>query len=394
MLLTAGFRLVDEGAKRDLYEKAGVTYALGKGSNSRNSIPEIRSIIRKADRAAQQARDRRTKETSQQIVEILELYRTTGRPLVCSVCYTETGFHIEGPDVEWMWSHLKERHPLHFGASVEAGVWKRVGIGEDGKYIVPPPKKDREYWLRRTEELISKLGITHVRDLRLRLNQEGYRSSSGKAMDDSRIWSWLDEMNLHREARGDRPLVVAGERPAPEPAAELPAPPVPEVVAVASPPAPPVLKETAEQEPSQRRRKQLAMERRLPLWRRIAAMHDIENKGFDVIAGILNDEGTLRAAGDHWQAYHVSQAYRGYHRMRDLLKLPKPKATGSTPPPGPDVPEYVRAIMDAPALEAAQKVAAIKAIYPKLPASVALMLEDQELPPATRLAILGVVLRG
>lgn len=406
MLKEAGFHVVRENAKTTLFERAGVTYALGTGSSSRAStVGEIRAVIRKAERAEYQLAERKTKQNVEEIVSILDRARAEKAPIRCSVCISETGFNIQLPGVEELWAHMKERHPKYFEAAREFGVWKKAGLGDDGKYIVPAPKKDRDYWRTRTEELITKLGITHARDLTQRLNQEGYRNSSGKVMDMGRIWGWIDEMNLHREARGERPLIVAGERPVATPPAEeetVPVPAITESIPAQVQPEPektPAVIEPAKQPKSRysvpRSRKVLPFEQRLTMYRRIGVMMDVDGLTAEQVCARLTEEGVKMASGLPYEPWRVREYYTAYHRMRELLKLPKPKVTGgSTPPPGPEVPEYIRSIMDAEALKPEQKVAALKALIPKLPASVALMLEDPDLSAAQRLAILGVVLRG
>lgn len=403
MLKEAGFVVVREEAKSTLYEKAGVTFRLGIGSTN-SAKEEIRAVIRKAQRAAMREVDTRTDEMLKSLREVLTKSEATGKPIACPYCYSESGFRLNVTNRESLFRHVEANHPRIHDSFVERGTWRAVGLDDKtGKLIVPPPKKDREFWLSRSEELVES-SVTHARDLIEAMNREGYSDSSGRRMNQDRIWIWFDEINLRRQARGDRPLMLAGERPKSEDAAGIAAPtelPKP-VAAKAEVSVSPLDKNdsVADEEEAKLERKRIPMEERIPLWIRIARLHDHEKLGWTEIAERFNNEGLEKPSGKPHTSWSVRQSYEAYHKLRKLMTLPPPKpaSTEATIPrvviKAPEVPEYVRAVLVAEGLALSAKAAAVKAMFPKLPASVALMLEDTELSTEKKIAILGVALDG
>lgn len=180
-------------------------------------------------------------------------------------------------------------------------------------------------------------------------------------------------------------VVVVPPKPAPPPAPVAPPPP---------PAAPPAEPEEEEDEPVKvGGNRKMPIDERLPLWRRIVVLHDLENEDFATIAERLEREGVKKPSGFRWKPGDVSSAYRTFHKYRELMKLPAGRKSPEAPLL-PDLPDYFRGMLADAALPVEKKVAVLKALAPKLPASVALMLEDGELTNDQKLGILAIVLRN
>jgi hypothetical protein len=181
--------------------------------------------------------------------------------------------------------------------------------------------------------------------------------------------------------------------PRPPPAPVAPPPP-------AAPPPPSAAPVEDEDEVEQKRsgggNRKMPMAERLPLWRRIVVLHELENLSFGAIAERLEKEGVKKPSGQAWTASAVSLGYRTFHEYRELMKLPG-AVRGPAPAPAvpliPGLPDYFRGMLADPALAVEKKVAVLRALAPKLPASVALMMEDAELTDDQKLGILAIVLR-
>lgn len=162
-----------------------------------------------------------------------------------------------------------------------------------------------------------------------------------------------------------------------------PPPPQP---APTPPPAPPVLAEDDDEEEKGIKR-QMPMERRIPLQVRVHSMVVREEMSNSDVADMLNNEGTFTANGEPWNAGRVSVFVRQHQKLLDLLgsAAPRPRRAQSSLPP------YLTTLLKEPSLTFEQKTAALRALCPKLPTSVGLMMEDPDLTSEQKLEILAVV---
>lgn len=171
--------------------------------------------------------------------------------------------------------------------------------------------------------------------------------------------------------------VVAARAPAPPPAPVSPPP---------SPPAPPEPEEEETTEKGTRKKGELPMEKRIPLQVRVHAMAQKGIESSD-IAVILNREGLRTGSGYEWDTGRINVFLTQHRKLLDLLGTAAPAPV--VVPAG--VPDYLRGLLLDQSIPGDRKVAALKALLPKLPTSVALMLEDPELEPGQKLAILAIV---
>lgn len=314
-LTDAGFVLKRRNAKTLTYECMGIQVTIGAGSaGTAHSMAEVRSAIRKAESAKSDADLYRNLDYVRKLFDEVE---ETGDFVPCAFCKSEkTEIVFELQSLEHLYQHVRDFHKKTWRMLEQNPQhWRRLGLDPDtGKKIKRVVvRKDRDFWLRRTEDLVAKEGVSHARDVIAKLNDEGYRSGSGKRMDAFRFWPWFDEVNRYREARGDRPLIVQGERVA-RLVSKISGGPTPEPVP----------------EPAQ-----------------------------ETVTETIVSQEVIQVS--------TATAMKG-------------------------VPAYIQMIMEDSAIPVDRKAAAVKALAPKLPTSVTMMLEDPDLTQEQRLRILAIAM--